>query len=205
MSAAGIGCWIVGESKLFNPGGICCLNLFMAVDWPGLAVHIYTMKMDKTKNKRRDDKENYDSLLFWGSLVLVVNRLYLLHLSFCSIALSETVIKCHIICDKNSGHNYEHNTQAVTSLKGWRHLQHWTHAGWLHRGSGHYGFNHFFCIWTLLSHKRAPEGFVMPKLCLWHSPAQKLSAAVSPCQATAGRGRQHEGTSDTHKQEHTTV
>lgn len=46
-----------------------------------------------------------------------------------------------------------------------------------------------FCIRTLLSHKRAPEGFVMPELCLRHSPAQELSAAVSPCQATAGEGK----------------
>lgn len=44
-------------------------------------------------------------------------------------------------------------------------------------------------IRALLSHKRAPEGFVMPELCLRHSPAQELSAAASPCQATAGRGR----------------
>lgn len=46
-----------------------------------------------------------------------------------------------------------------------------------------------FCISAPLSHKRAPEGFVMPELCLRHSPAQELSEAVSPCQATAGEGR----------------
>ena len=66
-----------------------------------------------------------------------------------------------------------------------------------------------FCIRALLSHKCAPEGFVMPELCLRHSPAQELSAAVSPCQATAGEGKRMKApettSTHTHKQEHTTA